>query len=588
MRVAADIVPIQLSLTEGDLVTLWAPRWREDGEEWEAFLGDDDALFAFPEVAQLAAFVRTEDEHDLGDHPAWPVVADLTIAELTPDEAHRYDIIGVPELAAEDNDQWTVGELAEIVGMVRSIAEVCELEVVEEVLDSAAGFALLDQGTLPFVGREGARLWAQLVSTIAERWDDVIDALDELVTTPRVDMAALAAAEKEAEELAEREAEADALTSGQVVDDDGVDDRELDVDAEDDTDADEKAEVAVAAPVADDDLLRTVHDEALIRAVMRAGEDPARVDLGRGLGSEDNPTFRGMHQASAHIVGATVEAARRVWEGEALHAANITGGLHHAMPDRVSGFCVYNDVAVAIRWLLDHGAERIAYVDVDVHHGDGVEQIFYDDPRVLTISLHETGQVLFPGTGFPQDTGGSQAEGSAVNVALPPGTADAGWLRAFHAVVPPLVRSFAPQVLVTQHGCDSHVEDPLAHLALTVDGQRASYEALHDLAHEVCEGRWLATGGGGYAVVDVVPRAWSHLLAIVGGRPVAPATPVPEAWREDVVRRLGRHAPLRMTDGRDAAYSPWERGYDPETWLDRAVHATRTSVFPLHGLDPVW
>ncbi len=184
--VASDIVPIQLSLTEGDLVTLWAPRWREDGEDWEAFLGDDDSLFAFPEVAQLAAFVRTDDAHDLGDHPAWPVVTDLTVAELTPEEAHRYDVIGVPELAAEDTDQWTVGELAEIVGMVRSIAEVCDLEVVEEVLDSAPGFALLDQGTLPFVGREGGKLWEQLVDTIAERWDDVIDALDDLVTTPRV------------------------------------------------------------------------------------------------------------------------------------------------------------------------------------------------------------------------------------------------------------------------------------------------------------------------------------------------------------------------------------------------------------------
>jgi hypothetical protein len=246
--VASDIVPIQLSLTDGDLVTLWAPRWREDGEEWEAFLGDDDSLFAFPEVAQLAAFVRTDDAHDLGDHPAWPVVADLTVAELTPDDAHRYDVIGVPELAAEDTDQWTVGELAEIVGMVRSIADVCDLDAVTEVLDSAPGFALLDQGTLPFVGREGGKLWAQLVDTIAERWDDVVDALDELVTTPRVDMAALAAAEKEAAELAEREAEADAVSSGDVVDDDGVDDRELDVeddgedegkDDEDDDDRDE-------------------------------------------------------------------------------------------------------------------------------------------------------------------------------------------------------------------------------------------------------------------------------------------------------------------------------------------------------------
>ena len=194
---ASDIVPIQLSLTEGDLVTLWAPRWREDGEEWEAFLGDDDALFAFPEVTQLAAFVRTVTEHDLADHPAWSVVPDLTVAELTPEETQRYDIVGVPELAAEDPDTWTVGELAEITEMVRSIADVCELDVVTEVLDSAPGFALLRQGTLPFVGREGARLWSQMLDTIAERWDDVIDALDDLVDTPAVDPAALAAAEKE-------------------------------------------------------------------------------------------------------------------------------------------------------------------------------------------------------------------------------------------------------------------------------------------------------------------------------------------------------------------------------------------------------
>lgn len=213
--VASDIVPIQLSLTEGDLVTLWAPRWREDGEEWEAFLGDDDALFAFPEVAQLAAFVRTDDRHDLADHPAWPVVADLTVAELTPDDAHRFDVIGVPELVAQESDQWTLGELAEIVSMVRSIADVCDLEVVDEVLGSAPGFGLLDRGTLPFVGREGARMWTQLVDTIAERWDDVIDALDSLVETPRVDMAALAAAEKEAAELTERD-DADAVLVGDL------------------------------------------------------------------------------------------------------------------------------------------------------------------------------------------------------------------------------------------------------------------------------------------------------------------------------------------------------------------------------------
>jgi hypothetical protein len=195
--VASDIVPIQLSLTEGDLVTLWAPRWREDGEEWEAFLGDDDALFAFPEVTQLAAFVRTVTEHDLVDHPAWSVVPDLTVQELTPEETRQYDIVGVPELVADDPDTWTIGELSEITEMVRSIADVCELDAVTEVLGAAPGFALLRQGTLPFTGREGMRLWTQMVETIAERWDEVIDALDDIVTTPEVDPAALAAAEKE-------------------------------------------------------------------------------------------------------------------------------------------------------------------------------------------------------------------------------------------------------------------------------------------------------------------------------------------------------------------------------------------------------
>jgi hypothetical protein len=217
--VASDIVPIQLSLTEGDLVTLWAPRWREDGDEWEAFLGDDDALFAFPTVAQLAAFVRTAEAHDLVDHPAWPVVADLAVAELTPDEAHRFDVVGVPELVADDADQWTIGELAEVVDMVRSIAEVCELDAVTEVLDSAPAFGMLRQGTLPFVGREGGRLWSELVDVVAEKWDDVIDALDELVDTPDVDAAALAAAEKEVVAEAELATAADAVAPVDDTDD---------------------------------------------------------------------------------------------------------------------------------------------------------------------------------------------------------------------------------------------------------------------------------------------------------------------------------------------------------------------------------
>jgi acetoin utilization protein AcuC len=320
---------------------------------------------------------------------------------------------------------------------------------------------------------------------------------------------------------------------------------------------------------------------------MRAGADPDGFEPAHGLGSDDNPVFHDMHRAASHVVGATAEAFRQVWSGESLHSANITGGLHHAMPDRASGFCIYNDVAVGIRWLLANGATKIAYVDVDVHHGDGVERIFYDDPRVLTISLHETGQTLFPGTGFAQDNGGPDAAGSAVNVALPPGTSDAGWLRAFHAVVPQLLREFQPDVLVTQHGCDSHRDDPLADLMLSVDGQRASYLALHDLAHEVCEGRWVVTGGGGYALVEVVPRAWSHLLAVVSGHPLDPATLTPDSWREHVAERLGARAPHRLTDGRDPAFRDWREGYDPGTWLDRSINSTREEIFPFHGLDPM-
>jgi len=340
----------------------------------------------------------------------------------------------------------------------------------------------------------------------------------------------------------------------------------------------------IPAPMASEDLIQTVHDPQLIEAVQRMKFGTA--DEQHGLGTDDNPTFDGMHHAAAHVVGATVEACREVWTGRAVHSANITGGLHHAMRDRASGFCIYNDVAVGIQWLLDQGAKRVAYVDVDVHHGDGVERIFWDDPRVLTISLHETGQMLFPGTGFPADLGGAQAEGMAVNVALPPGTSDAGWLRAFHAVVPDLLREFSPDVLVTQHGCDSHMEDPLAHLLLTVDGQRAAYLALHDLAHEVAGGKWVALGGGGYAIVDVVPRAWTHLLAIVAGEPLDPSVETPGDWREHVRTSMGRTPPMRLTDGRQPAFRDWREGYDPGVWLDRAIHETRLAVFPLHGLDP--
>jgi acetoin utilization protein AcuC len=327
-----------------------------------------------------------------------------------------------------------------------------------------------------------------------------------------------------------------------------------------------------------------VHTAEYIAAVRRVAADPGLVDLRHGLGTDDNWAFPGLHSASALIAGQSVAAAEALWRGEARHAVNFAGGLHHAMPDRASGFCVYNDPALAVARLLELGAERVAYVDVDVHHGDGVQQAFWNDPRVLTVSLHEHPATLFPETGWSTESGGPDAPGSAANLPLPAGTGDAGWLRAFHALVPELLAAFRPQVLVTQHGCDSHLLDPLAHLGLTLDAQRTSYAALHDFAHRFAGGRWLATGGGGYELAQVVPRAWTHLLAEAAGSPVPPETPVPAGWREYVEERYGLAAPLRMTDGATPVWRDWSEGYDPADAVDRAVLATQKAVFPANGL----
>ena len=342
--------------------------------------------------------------------------------------------------------------------------------------------------------------------------------------------------------------------------------------------------VTVPRPATDDEL-QLVHDRSYIDAVRRAGET-GRPDVAHGLGTPDDPVFPGMHEASALVAGATLAAAQAVWTGRAGHGANVAGGLHHAMRSAASGFCVYNDPAIAISWLLGQGAARVAYVDCDVHHGDGVQAAFYADPRVLTISLHEHPATLFPGTGLPAETGTGDARGTAVNVALPAGTGDAGWLRALDAVVPPLVRAFRPDVLVSQHGCDSHRLDPLAHLELSLDAQRRAQVVLHELAHETAGGRWLLTGGGGYELVRVVPRCWTHLLAQAAGRPVDPQAPTPPAWQQFVRDRTGRQPPETMTDGASAEFISFPAGSDSGDPVDRAIQATRAAVFPAHGLNP--
>jgi acetoin utilization deacetylase AcuC-like enzyme len=354
--------------------------------------------------------------------------------------------------------------------------------------------------------------------------------------------------------------------------------------------------VAVPAPASDAEL-ELVHEARYVAAVRTVsgwaeelgarGLEAAQFRYARafGLGTGDQPVFAGMHRASALVAGATLAAARAVWSGSARHGASIAGGMHHAMAARASGYGVYNDVAVAIAWLLGHGAERIAYVDIDAHHGDGVQTAFWDDPRVLTISVHQHPADMFPFTGLPAETGGPGAEGTAVNIALPAGTGDARWLRAFHAIVPPLLARFRPQVLVSQHGADTHRLDPLARLQVSIDAQRAAHAAIHTLAHDHAGGHWLLTGGGGYELVHVVPRSWTHLLAEAAGQPIDPATPTPAAWRDYVTRRTGLTAPEQMTEGALAVFKPFESGYDPGHPADQAIIATRTAVFPLHGLD---
>ncbi|QCP04026.1 acetoin utilization protein AcuC [Brevibacterium sp. CS2] len=341
-------------------------------------------------------------------------------------------------------------------------------------------------------------------------------------------------------------------------------------------------------PEVDEPTLLRLHSQEFVDAVKDA-ERSSSIDEATaqkyGVGTEDVPRFEKIHEASGRIFQGSVEAARAITGGNYERAVNFCGGMHHAMPGRAAGFCVYNDLAGAIDHFLAEGYERIAYLDLDAHHGDGVENFYWDDPRVLTISLHENGRFLFPGTGFANDIGGLSASASAVNVALPPRTDDADWLRAIDSVVPAVLREFRPQVLISQHGCDGHRLDPLTHLRLSVDAMRRAAEWVRDLADDYAEGRWLATGGGGYALVDVVPRAWVNLVAIAAGADIVPSTALPERWKDYVTAIAGVTPPEVMTDGHDGMFASWAGGFDPESDLDRTVMSTRKNIFPFYGLD---
>lgn len=302
----------------------------------------------------------------------------------------------------------------------------------------------------------------------------------------------------------------------------------------------------------DEGALLAVHDPGYVAAVKAASLGRPGAEASRhGLGTADNPVFPGMHDLVSLVCAGTVAAMDAVVEGRALRAVNLAGGLHHALVDRASGFCVYNDLAVAIRRVVDRHGLRVAYLDLDAHHGDGVQWLFYDDPAVMTISLHESGHYLFPGTGHTYETGKGAGRGLSVNVPLEPFTEDGSYLAAFEAVVPAALRAFAPDVIVLQAGADAHRLDPLADLALTLTGMAAAYRRTVELADELTGGRLVATGGGGYDPYRTVPRAWAQLWAALTVRSVP--TELPRAWADEWRERLpsGVELPRRALDGPD-------------------------------------
>jgi acetoin utilization deacetylase AcuC-like enzyme len=280
-------------------------------------------------------------------------------------------------------------------------------------------------------------------------------------------------------------------------------------------------------PAADADL-ELIHDRDYLAALARfSATGPGPADLAEatrfGLVGDNRP-FPGMDEAARLVVGATMAALDAVAAGDLTHAFAPVAGLHHAQRRRAVGFCLVNDVAVAIARCTRAWPLRVLYVDLDAHHGDGVQAAFYDDPRVCTVSLHETGRYLFPGSGEVHELGRPPGTGRSVNVPLEPGTGDDGFLAAFDAVVEPLAAAFRPDVLVTQNGCDGHADDPLSDLRLSLRGFRDLARRLHRLAHRHCQGRWVATGGGGYDLDRVVPRAWALLWSELSGRRL-PARP---------------------------------------------------------------
>lgn len=329
-----------------------------------------------------------------------------------------------------------------------------------------------------------------------------------------------------------------------------------------------------------DRVLTQVHDPRYVDLVREVSAGKQRADsFAHGLGTGDNPIFPGMHDAISLVCAATTTALELVASGQAARAVNFAGGLHHAHPSRASGFCVYNDLAVAIEQATRKHGLRIACIDLDAHHGDGTQEIFYERADVLTISMHESGRYLFPGTGHTYELGRGGGRGTSVNAPLEPFTEDASYLEVFDAVVPRALDWFRPDIIVLQGGADSHLLDPLADLALSLTGMTEAWRRVSDLADQYCEGRLVVTGGGGYDAYRTVPRAWAQLYAIAA-RTMLPAE-LPAAWRELWTARDVSDLPTAALDSGDDF---------PEQPRRRAIsNQNRSMLGRLDGaIGPVW
>ncbi|MUK86815.1 acetoin utilization protein AcuC [Ornithinibacillus sp. L9] len=275
--------------------------------------------------------------------------------------------------------------------------------------------------------------------------------------------------------------------------------------------------------------LALFHDHAYIDAVKNAsnGTLPIEKGLEFGLGTEDTPIFPGMHDAASYLVGGTLTAVESVLEDKTEHSLHLGGGLHHGFKRKASGFCIYNDGAVAIKYIRKQYDLKVLYVDTDAHHGDGVQWAFYDDPNVCTFSIHETGRYLFPGTGNVNERGIKEGHGYSFNLPIDAFTQDESFLHIFEFAFKEIVASFKPDVIVTQNGADAHVLDPLTHLCATMKIYERIPQLAHELAHQYCNGRWIALGGGGYDIWRVVPRAWGQVWNVMKtGSPVKGDIPV--------------------------------------------------------------